>query len=456
MSEQGSSKRQQKEYGQSWEIAAALWDGPRTLPEIVDHFHSYIRLLGFFSVTGRMERRHRQMAERIEEALEQLIKRGWVVREGERYALTPTGREEASKPLADMRRTRARLSKLAQPQAVSQVGLAVHWGLAALKLPAALLSGSVGLLNDATDTLLDGLSSVLVYLGLRFDRERAANVVLVLLMLGTGGFTFYEAARRSFIPFEPEVDGFTLLAAILSALVCRVLYVYQRYVGLRSGSLALIAQSVDSRNHVIVAAGVTAGLVAALLRFPLLDTLVGLAVAVLILKSAIGLAIEIFRSLGEEEVDLSRYKVGLAGWYEQFRQAQLRDWMLYLVEKQGMQARSDLVVQARQALDFSGNPMLRELGLAQPHHGELIEQGIQELFERGWLAGEERLSVTDAGRAHLRRRMRGAPLETSTENTKGRLSDQIPDHRRYRRHRKRRRAATGRRGQGGSRLRAQL
>ena len=396
-----------REYGQSWEIAAALWDGPRTLPEIVDHFHSYIRLLGLFSVTGRMERRHRQMAKRIEETVEELMERGWVVREGERYALTPLGREEASKPLADMRRTRARLSKLAQPQTVSQVGLAVHWGLAALKLPAALLSGSVGLLNDATDTLLDGLSSVLVYFGLRFDRERAVNVVLVLLMLGTGGFTFYEAVRRFFVPFEPEVDWFTFLAAILSALVCLALYLYQRFVGLRSGSLALITQSVDSRNHVVVAAGVTAGLVASLLRFPLLDTLVGLAVAVLILKSAVELAIEAIRSLGEEEVDLSRYQMGLAGWYERFRQTQLGDWLLYRVEKEGVQTRDELLARVRQALDFSRHPMLRELGLAQPPQAsEMIEQSLAELFEHGWLVEEEQLSLTDAGREHLRRRMR--------------------------------------------------
>ena len=408
MSGQSSTERRLREYGQSWEIAAALWDGPRALPEIVDHFHSYIRLLGLFSVTGRMERRHRQMAKRIEEAVEQLIERGWVVREGERYALTPLGREEASKPLADMRRTRARLSKLAQPQTVSQVGLAVHWGLAALKLPAALLSGSVGLLNDATDTLLDGLSSVLVYFGLRFDRERAVNVVLVLLMLGTGGFTFYEAVRRFFVPFEPEVDWFTFVAAIFSALICSALYIYQRFVGLRSGSLALITQSVDSRNHVIVAASVTAGLVASLLRFPLLDTLVGLAVAILILKSAVELAIETVRSLGEEEVDLSRYQMGLAGWYERFRQTQLGDWLLYLVEKEGVQTRDELLAQVRQALDFSRHPMLRELGLAQPPQaGEMIEQTLAELFERGWLVEEEQLSLTDAGREHLRHRMRG-------------------------------------------------
>ena len=159
-------------------------------------------MLGFFSITKRTERRHEWMAKRIRETLEELIERDWVVREGERYALTPTGHKEASKILADMRRTGTLLHKFVQPQTVSQVGLAVHWGLAALKLPAALLSGSVGLLNDATDTLLDGLSSVLVFLGLRFDRERAVNVVLVLLMLGTSSLTFYEAVRASSSPLS--------------------------------------------------------------------------------------------------------------------------------------------------------------------------------------------------------------------------------------------------------------
>ena len=241
-----------------------------------------------------------------------------------------------------------------------------------------------------------------------FNKERAVNIVLVLLMLVTGGFTFYEAVRRFFVPFEPEVDWFTFLATFLSALVCLALHAYQRYVGLRSGSMALITQSVDSRNHVIVAASVTAGLVASLLQFPLLDTLVGLTVALLILKSAVELAIETVRSLGAEEMYLSRYKMGLAEWHQRFRQAQLRDWMLSVVQNQMTQTRSEPIAQSHQPVDFSSNPMLRELGLAQqPHVAEIIEQSLTELFERGWLVGDERLSVTDVGREHLRRQMQG-------------------------------------------------
>ena len=414
MPQQHEREHRRGEYGESEEVAAYMLDGPRTPDEIADHFRSYIRWLGLFNVTERLERadKRERLMNNVQETLDDLLARGWAVRQGERYALTESGREEARCMLTDVRQVGDRLGKLVLPETVSKVSLAVHLGLAALKLPAGLLSGSVGLLNDAADTLLDGLSSLLVYAGMRLDKERAVNVVLVLLMLVTGGFTFYEAVHRFFVPFEPEADWFTFLATILSALVCLVLYFYQRFVGVRGGSMALITQSVDSRNHVIVAVSVTVGLIASLLRFPSLDTLVGLAVAVLILKSAVELAVELARSLGEEDVDLSRYRMGLAEQYEQFRQAQLRDWMLYLVEERGVLTRAELRARARQALDFGDNPVLQELGLAErPQADEMIEQSLAGLFERGWLAEQDRLTVTDVGKERLRRRMGGTRWE---------------------------------------------
>jgi hypothetical protein len=387
-------------------VAATLLDGPRTLEEIAHRSYGYLIPLGLFKKT---ERQARDQASSMKERLEDLIERGWTICEDERYALTSLGREEVNKRLSQLSDTGVLVRKFFRPQAVSKVTLGVHLALAALKLPAALLSGSVGLLNDALDTLLDGLSSLLVYLGIRFQKERVVNVILVILMLATGLLTFYEAVRRFFVPFEPEVDWFTFLAAFLSAFVCLALWAYQRYVGLRSGILAFITQSVDSRNHVIVAASVTAGLVASLLRFPMLDTLVGLGVALLILKSAIELAIETIRSLGDEEIDLSRFEFGFAAPFHRFMQSQLRDWMLYLVEKQGIRTRAELVTRAGQALDFNQIPAVRAMELVQgkPQALELIEKSLVELLEHGWLTGGEQLQVTEAGRKQLNKFIKG-------------------------------------------------
>jgi hypothetical protein len=400
MSEQSSPDRRHREYVYCVRIAATLLDGPKMLEEISDRSYGYLRALGFFRIS---ERQAQDQSASVRGRLEMLIERGWVAHEGAHYVLTPLGREEVNERLAQLGESGDLIRRFLQPQVVSKVTLGIHLALATFKVPAGILSGSVGLLNDAADTLLDGLSSLLVYFGLRFDKERAINLVLVLLMLGTGTLTLYEAVRRLFVPVAPDVEPYSFLVAILSALICLGLWAYQRYVGLRSGIMALITQSVDSRNHVIVATSVTAGLVASLLRFPLLDTLVGLGVAFLILKSAFELAIETVRSLGEEELDLTRFEFGIAAQYDKFRQAQLRDWMLYLVEKQGIENRAEVVARSRQALDFNRIPALRAIGLAQQqqHVEEIIEGSLEELFRCGWLIGEERLSVTGAGRTRL-------------------------------------------------------
>jgi Co/Zn/Cd efflux system component len=400
MSEQSSPDRRHREYVHRVRVAATLLDGPKILEEISARYCGYLRALGFFKISERQA--HDQSAS-TRERLEELIERGWVTHEGAHYILTSLGREEVNERLAQLGETGDLIRRFLQPQVVSKATLGIHLALATLKMPAAILSGSVGLLNDAADTLLDGLSSLLVYLGLRFDKERAVNVVLVLFMLGIGALTFYEAVQRFFVPVAPNVDWYTFLAAILSALACLGLWAYQRYVGLRGGIMALITQSVDSRNHVIVAASVTAGLVGSLLHFPLLDTLVGLGVAFLILKSALELAIETVRSLSEEELDLTRFEFGIAAQYDKFRQAQLRDWMFYLVEKQGIANRAEVVARSRQALDFNRVPALQAMGLAQRQQNveEIIEGGLEELLRCGCLKEEDRLSITDAGRTRL-------------------------------------------------------
>jgi len=401
MTKQRSNNQRHRQHVQNIRVAAPLLDGAKTIEDIVYYTQAYLRPLGLFKMT---ERQARDQATTVKARLETLTAREWVTCEDGHYALTPLGREEVEKRLAQLSETGASIRGFLQPQTVSKVTTGVHWALAAIKLPAGLFSGSVGLLNDATDTLLDGLSSLLVYFGIRFEKERSVNLVLVLLMLATGVLTLYEAGRRFFVPFEPEVDWFAFLAAIISAIVCLGLWAYQRYVGLRSGIMALIIQSVDSRNHVIVGISVTAGLVASLLRFPLLDTLVGLGVALLILKSAVELAVETLRSLGEEETDLSRFQFGAGAPFHKFMQAQLRDWMLYLVETQGITTRTQLSARARQAIDFNDVPAVRAMGFAeeQPHADELITQGLTDLFKHGWLEEEEtQVHITAAGKKHL-------------------------------------------------------
>lgn len=93
---------------------------------------------------------------------------------------------------------------------------------------------------------------------------------------------------------------------------------------MKSGNVSLITQSIDSRNHVIVAIGVIAGLVSSLLNFILLDSVIGFIIAVVILKSAVELLIEINKTRSDREVDLTKYKIFFADSYENIRKKQIK------------------------------------------------------------------------------------------------------------------------------------
>jgi hypothetical protein len=200
------------------------------------------------------------------------------------------------------------------------------------------------------------------------------------------------------------VDLLTFAAAILSGLVCLLLSLYQRYVATRSKQLPLISQAVDSRNHAVVAAGVTAGLVAALLRFPLMDAVVGLAVAVLILKSGVELALETLRALRGEEVDLSRYELGFVEEYHRFQERQLADGLLSVVMEEGPLTRSAMLARCRGTLDARDVPLLRALGWDRgaARLEKRVTKTLETLIERGLIGADgEVLQVTEKGRAEL-------------------------------------------------------
>jgi hypothetical protein len=387
-------------------IGLYLLDGPLTMEEIKTSYEKNPFPSSQQSRLYTKGTRHRRRLDRLPDDLAELIQVGWVIKEGDRYALTASGRERVSREAASaqsyLEEVSRKLRALFQPEVASKVTLIVQAILAMIKLPAGLLSGSVGLLNDSADTILDLLSSLLVYLGIRFDRERLVSILLVVFMLATGGFTLYEAVHRFFTPYLPKVDWFPFAAAVLSALAGLMLWTYQRYIGVRNGLMAFIAESVDSRNHVIVALAVTAGLVASLLHFGLLDMLVGLVVAILILWSAIELAVDLVRSSGSGQVDLSRYGFWLQHVYEHGRTAYLRDWMLSAVDGREVRMRDELAAHIRQAVDFRDNPWLKSVGLNRQLASDLvIDQSVDELFSGGWVVDQGPLMLSPKGKEVL-------------------------------------------------------
>jgi len=405
-------RKRSREFGKvRWGVCLYLQDGPLTMEQIKASYRKAPFPLSRQPSFYAGSRWNVRGLERLPKDLAGLLKAGWVIEEGDRFALTDRGREQVNQALEEARKStnwvKDKLQPLLQPEAASKTTLIIQIILAMIKLPAGLLSGSVGLINDSADTILDLFSSLLVYLGIHFNRERLVSILLAIFMLGTGGFTLYEAVDHVFTPTVPRADWFSFAAAILSALAGLFLWTYQRYIGIHSGLMAFIAESVDSRNHVIVAFSVTAGLVAALLHFGYLDMLVGLAVAILILWSAIQLVIDLLKSSAAEKVDLSHYGFWPSNVYEHFRDAHLKEWMLYLVDHKEVRTKSDLIDRVHEAFDFRKNQWMKMVGLDRQFANETeIEQNLNELFTQGWVIDAEPLSITKAGKNYLRKQSR--------------------------------------------------
>ena len=182
---------------------------------------------------------------------------------------------------------------------------------------------------------------------------------------------------------------------------------YERAAALRGASVALLSQSVDSRNHALVSIGVICGLVSVgVFHVTVVDTLIGLAVALAILRSALQLLVDLIRSARTgEAAELSRYSLWVADRLETHVQTQTEAWLLYLVDLQHVTDRGDLVRRAEAALDPDANPLVREFGMEIDSQSR-VEPTVAELVRRGWLVGTDRLTVTEAGRRQLRHTLR--------------------------------------------------
>ena len=186
------------------------------------------------------------------------------------------------------------------------VGVVCNLLLAAAKLVAGILSGSVAITADALNNLSDATSSIVTFVGFKLA-ERPADAdhpygharyeyISALVVAGLILVIGVELAQSSFQKIlNPEPTDFSVVMAVIlvaSVLVKLWMYFFQRRLGKLADSRALMATAVDSRNDCLATSAV---LVAAAVEYFsgwMLDGYVGMAVSVFILISGIRLARE--------------------------------------------------------------------------------------------------------------------------------------------------------------------
>lgn len=184
------------------------------------------------------------------------------------------------------------------------VGIICNALLCIVKFLIGSLAGSVSIMADSVNNLSDAGASVVTLIGFRvsgkpadedhpFGHARAEYIggLIVSFMILLLGVTFLRSSLEKI--FHPEEVDLSLPAMILlgiSVLVKAWLSSFNRYMGKRIGSAALLATAQDSLNDVISSAAVLVSALISVWTGFSLDGWMGVAVAVFILFAGFGIA----------------------------------------------------------------------------------------------------------------------------------------------------------------------
>ena len=158
----------------------------------------------------------------------------------------------------------------------SLISLLVVIGLIVLKVAVGLISGSLAVMAQAADSVLDLVATVLAFFAVRVAEqppdhshpyghgkvENLAALAETLLLLATCGWIAYEAIQRLF--FQPVVieSGLWAIAVmVLSIVVSLWLSTYLMAIARRQRSQSLEGNALNFRTDVLSASAVLLGLV---------------------------------------------------------------------------------------------------------------------------------------------------------------------------------------------------
>lgn len=342
-----------RDYGNIHRIVllVLLKEGPLTLNELEKKTSS---LSAHYSLPSEVrERREKHRSKRktdLPTACSTLVDWKYLcLTQDEKYTLTDAGKAQAERTAKAMDKGAVLLEKqLLSPQATARNTLIAYFCLSALKLTAGLFGGSVGLIADGADTSVDTASAGVVWVGIKLKKEMIGTIAILVLMFATAASLFYASAASiveningTFLPMSaPYIVIIVEVIAMLSAFAFSL---YQRFVGRRSRSLALISQSIDSKNSVYSAAAVIAGAVFSLFGIYWVDAIVGGFIALRITRDGLGLTRQAINSMKGKEPDFSKFKLPFEEQIGIKRMETFRNWILYSMHKEDLHTKQEII-----------------------------------------------------------------------------------------------------------------
>jgi cation diffusion facilitator family transporter len=422
-------------------LMALLKEGPLTLKELEEktftlayHFHgvgyslhelvekkvfSYISGFGHQipeDHSRKMKKSREKYEERLDPGLEcnDLVIKGMLrLNEDDKYELTNKGKIEAEKSVKGIKKASNLTERqLLSPKAAARNTIIADLFLAIIKLSAGLLSGSVGLIADGADAAIDTFSALVVWVSIKFNKELLGTLIITLMMFVTAFSVGYESISKIIMAITATITPLSMpyiviLVEGVSMIAAGILYFYQRYVGKRNGSLSLISQSIDSKNHVYVASAVIIGATFSIFGIYFADAVIGAFIALRILLDGFDLSKEALSSIKGEKTDFSKYEIPFEKHWHMGKLETFRTWILYSISENNVNTRAELVHSLEKTFQPEYIPILSEFRLNlgkgfdfEKEFNNLIEPLIDEKL---LTPKDDELLLTEKGKKHVNR-----------------------------------------------------
>jgi cation diffusion facilitator family transporter len=397
-------KDRKTKHGEGHFLLMTLRNQSLTREEMGGTYSRFGSLLGL-TTPAPGTKKYKKWQKEIDDGLSRLLNKGLVaIDEQGVYKLTEEGISEAGKLNQDFQKfTQPLRAFFSNGQTTAKISIIVNVLLSALKLGVGFIFNSMALIADGFDNVVDVVSAMVILLGIKYRRELFSTVFILFVMFVTGIGIAYESVTRLIHPQAVEAGVFTIVAAVISGLICYLMSLYQYAVGKNTGSLCLISQSIDSKNHAFVAGGVLIGIIFALFGIFIVDSLVGLVVAILILKSAIELTIETSRVAGGEELNLSRFARAEEKAFEKHRRNYFKSWLLFCLRNAN--TRQDIISLYKKSFTTEGLPFIDQFGFLKGFDFEKhVDSLFKEVIDEGLAAVKDlNYELTDKGEKLLSR-----------------------------------------------------
>jgi len=385
-------------------------DGPQTLEQLQEK--TAFLTSEFDSHRQEMRRARGKDMKGVYATCEDMVDKNWIkLAQNVKYELTPQGEVKAQETIEAIEQGAKRVeTQFLSPSATARNTTVGYVVIAALKMVAGLLSGSVGLIADGADTAVDTAASAIVWAGIRFKKETIGTITTIVLMFITATLLFFDSARSVIKnitgTFTPMTMPIVVIAVELIAVFSMfMISFYQRYVGKRSQSLALISQSIDSKNSIYASAAVIIGAVFSIFGIHWVDAIVGAFIAVRICLDGVSLTREIAKTMKGQQPELTKFKVPFEERIRQHREDNFRNWIMYSIHNGKLRTKEEITASLEITFHPSYIPPVftEVIGGRNMNFQEKLADIVRPLLDEGYLVEIENCyELTNKGKNHIK------------------------------------------------------